>query len=757
MIRFLALCLFLWIGGVGVATAAIQIKSGEHVDFSRVVIYYDDTVEWELGRIEEGYLLRADNLEDTYDLSTIFDFMPRSRIQDATQRPTGLVLSVSCDCHADAFEYRPGILVLDIKDGPARPGSPFEKGFSADELRLDGGSVTPESSETVAVNESKDVGAAANAQATAAGDGHGTPPETVPVDTLSLPSVRGTALRENLAQALGRAMSQGVVAAPENAVSKLMGEEWVPPKGDESQITFRTATDLLREDIDGEAAQNASGQTCLDRDYFAVGKWGQPPITPGYLGKQRIALASGTSEPSVHDVVTAIHGHLYLGFGAEALQILDNYPVEGPEGEVLRAIARQMDEPGRSASPVLQSQAACDSDAAVWGLLSLNLAAPLPEINSDAVFHTVSSLPLHLREHLAPVVSERLRRVGAADIATAVRASVARTGAHQSDEMVLETSRAEPKNHHASALDAVATGHTSTALEAQKGRLGDPMAAVDLSNPDSRHEIEAQIHVAKGSDEARDLLNTYVAALAHAELFEEAFEYTAYLARSKKAGDLAVKDTFLELMDSLVRDGSDGNFVLAVTERGPKDHPFELSPRLALEIAERLEKLGFAQPAAAYRMLALEHAGPISMSQDAADPNVTDVAHPVEASQHAASDPSADHVVADAHESTPHVSGGAALNAAEHSDQPATGPTPNETGHEAAAAEVSGDVETASQANTLLQLPSSSQAARTGADRGAADFAPIRFPASFTLAAQEELIESSQSFRQQAAALLGEN
>ena len=744
--------------------AAVQIKSGEHVDFSRVVLYFDAPVDWELGRIDDGYLLRTSDGAQDYDLTALFDFMPRSRLLEAREEP--IVFSVTCDCHADAFEYRPGILVLDFKDGPPLPNSPFEKGFSADELRLTAAN-NKSSLEAANAGAHSDGAAAADVLNGARVNATTTEQMTVPdLSSAGLPSVRGTALRENLAQALGRAMTQGLVDAPESDVSKLMNDWETAAQRASDQITFRTATDLLQQDISGETDGSAQSETCLDPEHFDIGAWGQTPMSVDFLGQERSALASGDEEPEQSAIIAAVRAHLFMGFGAEAVQILNSFPIEGPDAEILRAMARQIDEPGRLISPVLSSQVECDGSGALWGLLALDLTDPQPDVNVDAIYHTVSSLPLHLRQHLAPIVSERLRRLNYDDMATAVRVSVSRATPDQSAEMILEEARAMPTHAKAAELEAVSQGHFPVALEAQSGRLTNHQPMLDLSNPDNRREIEAQIHVAKGSAEARDLLRSYMAALADDGLFEEAFEYATYLSHSRKAEDLGVEGAYVHLVDRLVQSGSDGNFVLAVTDRGPQGHPYDLPAALASAIAARLEGLGFDGPAKAYWQAALAQGGPVASAATHGDPD-----HRVADSAAAHAHGTADHDAQGQHGAAPtdHPATETAASApqspmvaeylAEHAPDHAAAPTPD---HGPETAEANHDaVPGAAIPVSAPQAPTASAAQTVSVGRpeaaGRSPLTPAIVPETLTLAAQEKLLEESAAFRARAAALLASN
>ncbi|MCP5036730.1 MAG: hypothetical protein GY945_03930 [Rhodobacteraceae bacterium] len=117
---FLVYSLCIGLGGGQMALAAdIKISSGEHEDFSRLVLRFSDRVLWQFGLVDGGFEFRAEETEITYLLNDIFRRIPRDRIKDVMDLGDGrLFVASDCDCHADAFDLRGSEVVLDIKDGP---------------------------------------------------------------------------------------------------------------------------------------------------------------------------------------------------------------------------------------------------------------------------------------------------------------------------------------------------------------------------------------------------------------------------------------------------------------------------------------------------------------------------------------------------------------------------------------------------------------------------------------------------------------
>lgn len=113
-----------------VAAQTLTVQSGEHADFTRLVILTQDAPEWELGRVEGGYEFRPENTALDYDASRVFNLVPRKRLQDIEKRQDGrLFFAVECECNINAFQIAAGI-VIDFRDGLPQEGSRFETAFA---------------------------------------------------------------------------------------------------------------------------------------------------------------------------------------------------------------------------------------------------------------------------------------------------------------------------------------------------------------------------------------------------------------------------------------------------------------------------------------------------------------------------------------------------------------------------------------------------------------------------------------------------
>lgn len=104
----------------------VQVRSGNHASFARLVLVYPDARRWAIVPTESGYRVDLAGT-GTFDVSGVFDLIPRDRIGALSVEPGGrLAIDLGCECHLDVLEIPGRGLVVDVRDGPAPPGNPFD-------------------------------------------------------------------------------------------------------------------------------------------------------------------------------------------------------------------------------------------------------------------------------------------------------------------------------------------------------------------------------------------------------------------------------------------------------------------------------------------------------------------------------------------------------------------------------------------------------------------------------------------------------
>ena len=100
MKRLALLALFVFPAEVWANPAVVT--TGEHLDFTRIVVTLAAPTDWRLGRVADGYTLSVDQQDLEYDLSEAFKRIPKTRIADVAQVPatSDLHIVAACACHS---------------------------------------------------------------------------------------------------------------------------------------------------------------------------------------------------------------------------------------------------------------------------------------------------------------------------------------------------------------------------------------------------------------------------------------------------------------------------------------------------------------------------------------------------------------------------------------------------------------------------------------------------------------------------------
>jgi hypothetical protein len=656
MRRLLApLACALWLcglAGASVAQDTVRVRSGEHADFSRLVFYLPEARDWRLGRSGDGYRIGFGAGALGFDTEAVFDFIPRTRLAALSRVQDGLQLDLACTCHAVGFLYRPGIVVLDIRDGPPPEGAAFEAPF--DQMTsLDADRAPPAES---AGRTEAFPGLVARFVAAA-------PAETalsLPQSIQDAPRLDTGALRADVVARMSAALSQGLVepAAPglapqsPNRVDAPGAEKsadqppGLTPPGTPPEMplaaSYRvsTAFDIA---FRPRGAATMAAQECRPTEAYGF-LLATPSDSPTEgLAAARSGLAEDPEAPSPTAVLGLARAYLALGFGAEAAQVLADFGAAGPEAGFLADLAAVMDRPGTT-DPALAARLAgdvsCDSPGALWALLATG-GRNLPDtIDDAAVLRAVSELPVHLRSHLAPALSQALRQARQDDLAHAVRETVHRTGQKPDPEMQLEDARATealvqramppsapqpaagpepvPGAVTAEPVDPVDQAPRLASVpappveprpdpaptEAGLGGLADVLEQMAEGrralDDGTLAEAAALIHESKGSAAGVTLFEAFVPALVSAGRHREALAMMRRLRRSSYADSYPLQTASAAVLGDLATDGRAGDLILALAEGQDQVAPDGLPSSLRLSIASRLVDLGLLAQARRY-------------------------------------------------------------------------------------------------------------------------------------------------------------
>lgn len=464
-----------------------RVRGGEHATFTRLVVDAQGMGEWRLGRSPEGYALETGGTVTGFDLSRAFDRIARNRVSALWRDPASgrLRLRLACDCHAIAFEFRPGIVVIDIRPGAPPEGSAFEQPLPSSQADADtppGGAARDDAparpdprggsaDEWAAVSSARPAIAAradarggydwldewfARSDEATGGRGAGAP---------VLAGPESGALREALLEGISRGISEGVVSAADPL--RIADDS---ATDDDSGGALQGGLRISLGEAPGVTASTAgspasprtdTGRSCISDDDLDIAAWFGALEGDFMLGDARTGLLGEFDRPEPGTALRAARALVALSFGLEARQVLDVAADASADAEpgrgraragegarqiaVLRAMAYLVDRDAPPDNPFAGMES-CDGAAALWAALALTGMTPPPDgarppVNGGAVGLAFAALPVHLRHDLGPALVGLALDQGQTETARIIRDAMMRGGASAGADVVLADAR----------------------------------------------------------------------------------------------------------------------------------------------------------------------------------------------------------------------------------------------------------------------------------------------------------------------------
>ncbi|WP_116132955.1 lipopolysaccharide assembly protein LapB [Tropicimonas sp. IMCC34043] len=414
MKRAVAAATMLALFGSASAGETVRVLSGEHDDFTRIVLIFQAPVTWSESRDRDGFAIRFDRSDISPDLSRIFDRIPRDRISEVSfNRSTAtLRLESDCNCLITVFKAGKNTIAIDVKSNPDP---------SASDLRL----------------PLDQPGTALPAIAS--------PEPTIPtVPAQSLQKIQ--ALQDSLVLQLGRAASQGLieidpVPGPPRSLEELAGLASPATRFDPDAWVHLRSHTVIDSALPGlsNAAVLAASPACPDPYYLDASNWAGSDDTSLSIAMARSGVVDALDRPDPAGIEALAKAYLRFGFGAEAEAVIREFPGAVAHPDILTAVAQIMDKGQADDATPLVRIADCDGPYALWAVLAQGDRAAAFDRDTDALQQWFFRLPPDLRGHLGPILARRLHASGDVNVARSVRDATARTlGAPTADLVVLD-------------------------------------------------------------------------------------------------------------------------------------------------------------------------------------------------------------------------------------------------------------------------------------------------------------------------------
>jgi len=427
LLRAAIVCLLLVVVLPRASAQTIGVQSGEHADFTRLVLDIGSARSWRLEQEQDVVRLVLDPPVDGFDIARVFDRIPRTRLAGLVARD-GLALSLACACRIDAQRFRGRFLLLDIRDAP--PDAPDSARRLAAEQLPDTARLLLDARSGVPLPTAP---SAQMPQAAALPSA----PEPVDIDLEEAARIMAEQLSRAAAAGLldasaGRPMSDADPVTQAGPIMPLATGAAESPEPDTVAPVFppglpiraETALDVALP-LRLSALPPRDGLACTGGG-MPLREWSMGGAVQEGLGALRLAVFDARDQLQRDAVLALARHYLSFGFGAEAGFWLSQ--IDGPPPELVALAGLVDDRPGPHFRPE-PDPLLCSDEELLWRYLDRALTlADLTSEEAGRLQRATMALPEALFDHIAPRMARALQADGFVHEARHLRDMLWRSG-----------------------------------------------------------------------------------------------------------------------------------------------------------------------------------------------------------------------------------------------------------------------------------------------------------------------------------------
>lgn len=410
------------------AKSEVVVTSGEHATYSRLVFPASDDVTYKLLSGAREITVTLDGFQEQFDLSRVFDRIPKTRIiaveQSSESLGSKLVIKLACNCLGLAYKLNQ-YLVIDVIDNddsrfavlsdeieteevtsearadtqkpvprkPTDPNTELNKrtfGTNNDAMhdpRLDKTITKAKKSPQKNTKENGEFEKAKNSlirQLETAAE-QGLVDFTRETNTPETQNQNQDPLRESIVKELSKTQ-------PEEFLDSIRIKK---PKETESREQVVEAEDTPDE-------RNCFPGTRLDPE-----NWADDRTFNNQLSELRSNLLGEFDQPSPSELEKLIKFYLFFGLTIEADQLLESFETDFPDRKLLTQISNILG--GRAISkPNFFGDTNCDSRAGLWSALNGSPLSIEGSLAEDSILSAYGELPTPLKDIVANRLVDQL-------------------------------------------------------------------------------------------------------------------------------------------------------------------------------------------------------------------------------------------------------------------------------------------------------------------------------------------------------------
>ncbi|WP_171175444.1 hypothetical protein [Ruegeria sp. HKCCD8929] len=401
----------------------LSVRSGEHKDFTRLVIKVPEGTSWTLDPSDNGARLNVELPDVTYDIDSVFGRLSQNRLLFLEQEKPGdgLDIGFACNCVANGFLHAGAMIVIDIRKSKDKPSAPPVLPLAR-----------PKPQKTLH-----------------AAHGNSLPiPEQAPkTGSRALPNPAPSLKTAQTGQEIETQLLTQILKGTDQEVLDL-DLAAVGPR--QSGASLQTALErtlnlhniavgtVVDRDLTGDPTGVSlleSETACISDNVLDFASWSDGTSFSAQIADARSNLFGEFDRLDRGQALRLAKLFAYFGFGAEAEQILELADHSSDESSMIRAVAAAVEKPTALAENPFAGQQRCGGDAALWATLTEGHVAE--DADTRAIELAFLRLPDHLATHLGPELARLLTKAGQLEAARRVLRAVERAGVNSEAAMAL--------------------------------------------------------------------------------------------------------------------------------------------------------------------------------------------------------------------------------------------------------------------------------------------------------------------------------
>jgi len=540
------------------AAGGLLVRSGEHKDFSRLVFDLKPSTDWNLKQVKGGYELSFDPKPSRFDISRIFQFVPKTRLISVALKvgkPGTLLLDVAPNYHAEIVRTPAGKLVVDIKSGADVVS--FKPPIPSDASRLKSTNLQSRSQKYPLQPSLPEPSAPPILGTNPAPEPATTQPVSPPPS--NLPNIRVLKAQQKLVAQLGRAMTQGIIVPDQSRffgnISPLKRSLQSPPPSLKPPSRPEGKTSPAKEKLVKALAQDIRNQlnliantvydrgwvrspdpinvkiadvVCISNRDLDLASWTDDKPVDQEIAKLRLGLTGEFDKTNIDTLTSLVKLYIARGFGTEAKALMSTFGVKLDNEDLYYDLADIIETGGVTQSRILASQSICPSASAMWAVLARS-KIPVGEVPNPQILNKYfSELPANLRQRIGPFLGEKLLNAGLIGEAQQIAKLIARAPGDPSPQTTLfaaklSLARKKPekaKNELLSLIESDETNSPEALLLLMNVLLHSPKPVPEYLIT----ETAARAFELRYSSQGQALLRLEILAWAHDQNQSKAFE-----------------------------------------------------------------------------------------------------------------------------------------------------------------------------------------------------------------------------------------